>query len=114
MSGLNRSLAATDRRWRYDDLNTSRRYVIDEAGEKPLARQCRNRTERSDVEGNRRAGIGDRFCLEVSFRYLKIARKHRGVAGKASNAAIGVLKNDEVKLPAASRSLSGNLTDSPK
>jgi hypothetical protein len=46
--------------------------------------------------------------------YLKIVRQLGGIAGKASDAAIGVLKHDEVKLPAASRNLSGNLTDSPE
>jgi hypothetical protein len=36
------------------------------------------------------------------------------VAYKASDAAIGVMKHDDVKLNAASRNLSGNLTDSPE
>ena len=46
--------------------------------------------------------------------YLKVARQHGGIAGEASDAAIGVLKYDDVKLPAASRDLSGNLSDSPE
>ena len=37
-----------------------------------------------------------------------------GVADKASDAAIGVLKNDDVKLAATSGNLSGNFTDSPE
>jgi hypothetical protein len=41
-------------------------------------------------------------------------RQHGGVARKASDAAIGVLKYDDVKLKAASRNLSGNHTDSPE
>jgi len=45
---------------------------------------------------------------------LKIACQDGGVVQKASDAAIGVLKYDDVKLPAASRNLSGNLTDSPE
>ena len=65
--------------------------------------RCRNRPERSDVHGNSRAGIADRFCLEFAFLYLKIVRQLGGVAGKPSDAAIGVMKHDEVKLPAASR-----------
>ncbi len=114
--GLITSLAwdlhSTNRRWRYDDFNKPGRHVIDEAGDKPVARQCRNRPERSDVDCNRRARIGDRFGLEFRFLDLKIARQQRRVASEARDAAIGVLKYDEVKLPAASRNLSGNLTDS--
>ena len=53
------------------------------------------------------------FGLEFPFLYLKIARQHGGIARKASDAAIGVLKYDEVKLPAASRNLSGNLPIRP-
>jgi hypothetical protein len=41
-------------------------------------------------------------------------RQHGGVARKASDAAIGVLKYDEVKLPASSGNLSGNRTNSPE
>jgi Helix-turn-helix domain len=54
------------RRW-HDDLNKSGRDVVDEAGDKPFPRQCGNRPERSNVDSNRRAGIGDRFCLEFPF-----------------------------------------------
>jgi hypothetical protein len=46
--------------------------------------------------------------------YLKIVRQHGRVAREPSDAAIGVLKYDEVKLPAASRNLAGNLADSPE
>ena len=74
----------------------------------------RNRPKQSNVDGNRCAGIGDRFCLEFPFLDLKILRQHGGVARKASDAAIGVLKYDDVKLSAASRNLSGNLADSPE
>jgi hypothetical protein len=42
---------------------------------------------------------------------LKITRQQRRIASEARDAAIGVLKYDEVKLPAASRNLFGNLTD---
>jgi hypothetical protein len=58
--------------------------------------------------------IGDRFLFKFRFVYLKIVRQHGGVARKASDAAIGVLKNYEVELPAPSRNLSSNLTDSPE
>jgi hypothetical protein len=44
--------------------------------------------------------------LELPFLYLKIVRQHGRVAGKTSDAAVGVLKYDDVKLPAASRNLS--------
>src|SRR5580692_5580063 len=106
-------LRSTNPRWRYDDLNKSGRHVIDKAGDEPVSRQCGNRPEQSNVDGNRRLGIGDRFCRKLPFPYLKIARQHGGIAGEASNPAIGVLEYDDVKLPAASRNLSGNLTDSP-
>jgi len=69
---------------------------------------------KSNIDGNRRAGIGDRFFLELAFLYLKIVRQHGGVASKPSDAAIGVLKYDDVKLPATSRNLSGNFSDSPE
>ena len=101
-----------NRSWRYHDLDKSGRHVVDEARYKPRARQCGNRPERSNVESDCRPRIGDRFCLEFAFLYLKIVRQLVGVAGEASDATIGVLKHDEVKLPAASRNLSGNLTDS--
>jgi hypothetical protein len=52
------------------------------------------------------------FCLEFPFLYLKIVRQHGGVAREASDTAIGVLKYDNMKLPAASRNRFGNLTDS--
>ena len=45
------------------------------SGNKPLARQCRNRPERSNVHCDRRAGIGDRFGLEFLILYLKITRQ---------------------------------------
>jgi hypothetical protein len=52
--------------------------------------------------------------FNYDFLYLKIVRQQGGVARKASDAAIGVVKHDDVKLPAASRNLFGNLTDSPE
>lgn len=85
-------LRRSNRRWRYDDLYKSGRDVVDEAGNKPLARQCRNRPERSNVHGDRRAGIGDRFGLEFLDLYLKVARQQGWVLGEARHAAIGVLK----------------------
>jgi hypothetical protein len=41
-------------------------------------------------------------------------RQHVRVAHEASDAAIGVLKYDEVKLTAAPRNLSGNFADPPE
>ncbi len=59
-------------------------------------------------------GIGDRFCFESRFLYLEIVRQLGGVARKPSDAAIGVLKHDQVKLPAASGNLSRDLADPPQ
>src|SRR5580700_10498246 len=112
LTSLAWDIRTMNRRWRYDDFNNPGRHVIDEAGDKPVARQRRNRPQRSDVDCNRRSGIGDRFGLEFRFLDLKITRQKCRVASEARDAAIGVLKYDEVKLPAASRNLSGNLTDS--
>ena len=81
-------LRSTNWRWRYDDFNKPGRHVIDEAGDKPVDPQCRNRPERSDVDCNRRARIGDRFGLEFRFLDLKIARQQRRVASEARDAAI--------------------------
>jgi hypothetical protein len=67
----------------------------------PLFRQGGNRPERSNVEGDRRPTIGDRFCLELASLYLKIVRQLGGGGGKASDATIGVLKDNELKFPAA-------------
>jgi len=41
-------------------------------------------------------------------------RQHCGIARKASDAAIGVLKYDDVKFTAAAGNLPGNFADSPK
>ena len=38
---------------------------------------------------------------------MKIVREHGRIARKASDAAIGVVKNDEVKFPATARNLLG-------
>jgi hypothetical protein len=70
---MHRYLRTTNPRWRYDDLNKSGRHVIDKAGDEPLSRQCGNRPEQSKVDGNRRLGIGNRFCLELPLLDLKIA-----------------------------------------
>jgi hypothetical protein len=68
--------------------------------------------EQSNVGGDRCARISDRFGFEFPFLYLKIVRQHCRIARKASDTAVRVLKHDEVKLPAASSNLSGNLSDS--
>ncbi|MGB8630028.1 MAG: hypothetical protein WCD69_11645 [Xanthobacteraceae bacterium] len=60
----------------------------DEAGNKPLARQCGNRPQQSNINGNGCAGIGDRFSLEFRFGYLKITSQHGGIADEASGPAI--------------------------
>src|SRR5580658_784209 len=109
---IERRLCGTNRRWRYDDLYESGRDVIDEAGNKPSARQCRNRPKRSNVHGDGRAGIGDRFGLEFLLLYLKIARQQGYVVDEARDAAIGVVKYNDMELPAAPGNRSGNLTDS--
>jgi hypothetical protein len=48
-----------------------------------------------------RPTIGDRFCLELASLYLKIVRQLGGGGDKASDATIGVLKDNELKFPAA-------------
>ena len=78
----------------------------------PCSRQGGNCAEQSDIDGNRSVRIGDRFCLDFPFLYLKIVREFGGVAREAGDAAIGVVKHDQVKLPAAASNLSENLTDS--
>jgi hypothetical protein len=67
------TLHGTNRRWRYDHLYMFGRDVIYEAGNKRLARQCRNRPERSNLHGNRCARIGDRFGLEILVLYMSEA-----------------------------------------
>jgi hypothetical protein len=56
--------------------------------------------------------VGDRFRSELRLRYLKVVCQHGRAAGKASGTATSVVKNNEVKLAAATGDLSGNLTDS--
>jgi hypothetical protein len=107
-------LRNTYRGWRYNDLDSSCCHVVDEAGEEPRIRQPWDRPQQRDIGRNRSARIRNRFGLELNFRYSKILRQHGRVVRKASDAAIGVLKNDEVELSAASRNLAGNFTDSPK
>jgi hypothetical protein len=87
------------RRWRYDDFNESCCHIIDEARDEPFGRQCWNGSQQSNVAGNRRSWIKDRFCRELSVWYLKILGQHGGVADQTGDAAISMLKNDEVKLP---------------
>jgi hypothetical protein len=52
------------------------------------------------------------FSLEFSFLGLEIARQHGRIASKTSDAAISVLKHDEMELPAASGDLSGDRANS--
>jgi hypothetical protein len=58
---LNRSavLGGTNWRCRYDHLDKSGGYVINEAGDEPFVRQCWNRPECSNVDSHRLARIGD-------------------------------------------------------
>jgi hypothetical protein len=95
-------VSTAKRSWRDNDFNTPGRHVIDKTGNQPLARECRNRPEHSNVDGDRSPRIADRFLFKLRFVYLKIVRQHGGVAHKASDAAIGVLQNYDVDLPAAS------------
>ena len=99
---------------RYNDLYKPGCYVIDQSGQEPFAWQCGNRPEYSDVADNRSARIHHRLFVNISFLYLKILSQQGGVAFKASDAAVGVLKNDKVKLSSTSRSLARNLTDPSK
>jgi hypothetical protein len=56
----------------------------------------------------------DCFCLKFAFLYLEIVLQQVGVAGKAGDPAIGVLKYDQVKLSSPSWNLSRDLADSPE
>jgi hypothetical protein len=59
---------SADRRLGDHNLNKPGFYVIDETGDEPLPGQCRNRPERCDVDGNRRAQISDRLGYEAGKR----------------------------------------------
>ena len=52
--------------------------------------------------------------MEIRFLYLKIVRQYCGIARKASDTVIGVLKQGDVKFPAASWNRAGNFTDLPE
>src|SRR5215472_7065050 len=51
---------------RYHDLNTPGCNVVHEAGDKPRTRQCWNRRQESNVDGNGSARIANHFCLEIT------------------------------------------------
>ncbi len=91
----------------HDSFNQPRRHVIDKPRNSPLARP-RVRLERSDIDGNRSPGIGDRFGLQFRLVNSKVVGQQVGVPCKAGDPAVGVLNNDEVPF-AGSRSL--NLGD---
>src|SRR5260370_36948129 len=91
----------------HDSFNQPRRHVIDKPRNSPLARE-RVRLERSDIDGNRSPGIGDRFGLQFRFVNSKVAGQQVGFPCKAGDPAVGVMNNDEVPF-AGSRSL--NLGD---
>src|SRR5215472_16486351 len=57
---------------RYDDFDKPGRHVIEETGDQPVARQCRNGAQGRDVDRNSRARIGHRFALKFALWYLKI------------------------------------------
>jgi len=102
------------RRWRDNDFNQSGRHVIDKTGNQPLARQCRTAWSTATSTATAVCGSENRFLFKFRFVYLKIVRHMAGVARKASDAAIGVLKNYDVELPAPSRNLSSNLPIRPR
>src|SRR6266446_8013594 len=93
-------------RW-HDDIDQPRRHIIDESGNKPVTGQGGVRLERSNIDRNRCVRISDRFGLQSFFADAKVARQHVRVPFEASDPALGVLKNDEVKL--ARRIASSNL-----
>jgi hypothetical protein len=93
-------------RW-HDDIDQPRRHAIDESGNKPGTGQGAVRLERSNIDRNRCVRISDRFGLQSFFADAKVARPQVRVPFEASDPALGVLKNDEVKL--ARRIASSNL-----
>jgi hypothetical protein len=88
--------------------------MIDEARDEPFGWQCWNGSQQSNVAGNRRIWIQDRFCRQLSVWYLKVLGQHGGVADQTGDAAISMLKDDEVKLPTPAGDRAGNLTDPPQ
>src|SRR5216683_1779573 len=84
-------------RW-HDDIDQPRRHVIDESGNKPVTGQDGVCLERSHIDRNRCVRISDRFGLQSFFADTKVARQHVRVLIEVSNPALGVLKNDQVKL----------------
>ena len=88
--------------------------MIDEARDEPFGRQCWNGSQQSNVAGNRRIWIKDRFCRELSVWYLKVLDQHDGVADQTDDVAISMLKDDEVKLPTPAGDRTSNLTDAPQ
>ena len=64
----------------------------------------------SNADGRRSVRIGDRFCLEFPCLALKMVHQHGEVCGKTSDAAVGPLKHDDVKLPVRGN-CSGKLID---
>ena len=88
--------------------------MIDEAGDEPFGWQCWNGSQQSNVAGNRRIWIKDRFCRQLSVWYLKVLGQHGGVADQTGDAAISMLKDDEVKLSTPAGDRASNLTDPPQ
>jgi hypothetical protein len=84
-------------RW-HDDIDQPRRHIIDESGNKPVSGQGGVRLERSNIDRNRCARVPDRFGLQFLFADSKVTRQHVWVLIEASDPALGVLKNDKVKL----------------
>jgi len=93
--------------WWHDNLDQPRRHVIDKSGNKPATGQGGVRLERSNIDRNRCVRISDRFGLHSFLAGAKVVRQHVRVPFEASDPAVGVLKNDEVKL--ARRIASSNL-----
>src|ERR1700733_946684 len=114
ISGPRTVSGRSKRRWRYDDFNESCCHIIDEARDEPLGWQCWNGSQQSNVAGNRCSWIKDRFCWELSVWYLKVLGQHGRVTDQTGDAAISMLKDDEVKLPTPAGDRVGNLTDPPQ
>src|SRR5258708_6436093 len=91
----------------HDEIDQPRRQIIDESGNKPVRGQGRVHLERSNIDRNRCARVPDRFGLQFLFADSKVTRQHVWIPFEASDPALGVLKNDEVKF--ARRIASSNL-----
>jgi hypothetical protein len=69
-----------------------------QARKQAIHRKAGSRPESSNIDGNRSPGIWDRLGQELFFADFEVAGQHVGVPSKTSDAAVDVMKHDEVKV----------------